>query len=136
MAQIRVTNNRATFLTLPTVLDQEIRLVPGGNNVPEEVLAALDQLPEKGGARKVWENWKRLGWVTVATREVSAKETKKPVGPTPPATLVDRTLEAAEALVATQDDPNVLKAWLATEEREEIQELIKARLMGSDTEEE
>jgi len=125
----RVMNFRETFLTPPDVEGFEpVRLSPGGNNVHPGYLAALDKLDN--GAGQVWRSWKKLKWIEVMDLARSVAEVKKPQGPVAPSTLADRTPEAAEAMVAVEQDAAVLQGWLLTEDRPEILETLKARLMG------
>ncbi len=137
MAKVNVQNTRPTFLTAPNVAGfPELRLIPGANPVEEEHLAALEALKHseekaiKGGAAKVWEDWKKLGWVVVPTPKEVKEQAGKPIkpGPKPPESLMDRTPEASLAMVATEKDTDTLRQWLSTEERPDVREALEARL--------
>lgn len=134
MAEI-VRNSRATFLTTSPCGKRSgkdgrdyqypaLRLQPGVNNVPDGMTAALDGLPSGSGPGKVWNQWRALGWVTTETVASKAKVE----GPDAPVTLADRKPEAAEAMVAVESSPEVLRRWLASDKRKPIQDAIQARL--------
>lgn len=136
MELVRVHNNKATFLGLPKVEGFPIKnLIPGGNNVAAEYIAALEALPTDKGPGKVWEAWKRNKYVEVISGPHAKGEIKKPEGPRAPEALDTISDKAAEAFVSMEQDTNVLQKWLGKEKRKGIREHINKKL-GSDEGEE
>lgn len=133
MEKVRVLNTRATFLTTPRIgnpRDPESpsfpakRLGPGVNHLRRDHLEALEDLNPAKGPGKVWNQWKDMGMVKV--QGLAQKEERE--GPEAPLDLTERNLEAAEAFIAVEEDPKVLRQWYAKDRRKGAKELILARL--------
>jgi hypothetical protein len=72
--------------------------------------------------------WRRLGYVKLPRPEEMGELARVGEGLPPPASIADRNPMAVEAMVATEDNPEVLRAWYASDRRKESREAITARL--------
>lgn len=149
--QVRIVNTRATFLTTPAIgtpRDPETRrrkgppkfsakrLQPGGNNIRQDHLEALNALDPDRGPGKVWAQWRTLGYVKFLSPEESASQLHRPEGPEAPHDLRERKVEAAEAMVMVETDLEVLARWYASDKRKAVREAInvrRAQLEGDDS---
>lgn len=115
---VRLINTRPTLVGLPDVPGFESRrMLPGGNDLEA---AHLNALLEHRGFKKHID----LGWFELGRDE----DVGKPEGPTPPANVSDRSLEAAQLLVRMEHDPHVLTAWAAADRRQPVKDAVAQRL--------
>lgn len=116
--------NRRTADGMVEVFPRKV-LAPGVNHVPAEYVDELEDMEDRSGPGKVWAMWRSLGYVKLMRAEEAVNLSE---GLQSPASIAERSPVAVEAMVATETNPDVLKAWYGTDRRKETRTAITARL--------
>jgi hypothetical protein len=102
-------------------------LIPGGNNIPLEVVEALESFDKTKGPGKVWAQWQELGWVEV---DVTEGATERPEGPQAPKTLERYRLDQVKFLLETETDIIAMQRWAKADKRKPVRDAVRQKLVS------
>lgn len=121
-----VINTSASIKVLHPKINGQVhilRLVPKTiEEVSDEVLEFLENNPETPSG-KFWAFWKSAG-----DFKVLGGDDPVPAEALAPKSLAEYGVEACVALIACEDDQEVLRTWLKNEKRKDVKTEIQARI--------
>lgn len=117
MSIVRVENTTKRVLGLPQMGKHLPKpLLPGGNNVAEGHLVALQD-------NKAVNHWVEMGWIIIHSSGEG-----DPEGPKPPESLEAYGDEGAMKLIALETDPSVIKIWRDNDLRPKVVQAMNERI--------
>jgi hypothetical protein len=137
---VRIENLTAAAIELPPIPANEqgiaqypVRtLIPGGNNVLTDYLAALAKFTVTDKFNKVHaphaallERMTNAGQIKVDT---DPKACKRPEGPEPPRTLQAQSVDVAMELIRAEESLARLQLWEKTERRDQVKSALVERI--------